>query len=382
MEVGDAEGDYVISSQAECTSWRLAQSNTYNGETQYIYDVAVINTDSYPKGCSFERYWYTWTSTYYTIPKWNIFDSPHVCETSGTNGNYECPKQCYEKAGCGESNADNYDTDVDYNIYDTCIIPLQGSVKTPSVSNPASTLWYYKFADWAELGGSSVEYMVVEKDANFDCSAPPINGVMDLSTLDTQGKTLYIGKDAFNGCSDLTSIIFPDDVDVIIGYLAFSNTGITSLTIPTNVRLNEQSFSSSSALTSLTFEDGYTHTIRGFTGTGLTSIIIPDSVTTIGRDAFRDCALTSVTLSKTAITFGVYVFYGNPSFNLYIPSLTGCDCKSFCNDLYLNTIPLVNTAGFPLSVTIYSGISCNDLRTNFNANNCCYDSRTLTAMGV
>jgi hypothetical protein len=78
-----------------------------------------------------------------------------------------------------------------------------------------------------------------------------------------------IGDDAFEGCTDLTSITIPSGV-TRIGELAFSRcTGLASITIPPRVtNIGYQAFKDC---------------------TGLTSITIPSSVTSIGSGAFSGC---------------------------------------------------------------------------------------------
>jgi len=83
-----------------------------------------------------------------------------------------------------------------------------------------------------------------------------------------------IGEHAFFGCRRLTSITIPDSVTSM--RMAFTNTGLTSVTIGNGVTsIEEHTFWNSNKLTSVT---------------------IPSSVTTIGDYAFLGCAsLTSIT---------------------------------------------------------------------------------------
>ena len=78
-----------------------------------------------------------------------------------------------------------------------------------------------------------------------------------------------ISQNAFNGCSDLTSVTIPDCV-TSIGTAAFANcSGLTSISIPDR-------------LTSIG--------LSAFNGcSGLTSITIPDNVTSVGNKAFKNC---------------------------------------------------------------------------------------------
>ena len=84
-----------------------------------------------------------------------------------------------------------------------------------------------------------------------------------------------IGRSAFSGCSNLTSITIPNSV-TSIGYFSFQEcAGLTSLIIPNSVTsIGNYAFSGCSNLTSIT---------------------IPNSVTSISNDAFYYCtSLTSI----------------------------------------------------------------------------------------
>ena len=92
------------------------------------------------------------------------------------------------------------------------------------------------------------------------------------SYITSEGKeytVTSIGKKAFYGCSDLTSVTIPNSV-TSIGVEAFQScSGLTSITIPNSVTsIGDDAFHGC---------------------TGLTSITIPNSVTSIGRYAFKNC---------------------------------------------------------------------------------------------
>ena len=121
-----------------------------------------------------------------------------------------------------------------------------------------------------------------------------------------------IGKEAFFGCEQLTSVTIPNGVTGI-GEDAFSGCEqLTSVTIPNSVTtISNGAFSGCKRLTSVTIPNGVTG-IANFAFSRcewLTSVTIPNSVTTIGEDAFYDCErLTSVTIPDSVTTIGKGAF--------------------------------------------------------------------------
>ena len=108
-------------------------------------------------------------------------------------------------------------------------------------------------------------------------------------------KVTCITRDAFQGCTNLTSVTIGSNV---IGYDmdAFAGcTGLTSVTI------------NSDALVNFNYnkDDG----LKNLFGDQATSYIIGDDVTGIGRYAFRGCtALTSITIGKCVRNINSYAF--------------------------------------------------------------------------
>ena len=145
-----------------------------------------------------------------------------------------------------------------------------------------------------------------------------------LTSITIPNSVTSIGDCAFSGCSGLTSIIVDsnntvydsrDNCNAIIEKA--TNTliaGCQNTVIPNGVTsIGKEAFRGCSDLTSITIPNSVTSIgIRAFSGcSGLTSVTIPNSVTSIGDNAFYWCSdLTSITIPNSVTSIGDYVFIG------------------------------------------------------------------------
>jgi hypothetical protein len=205
-----------------------------------------------------------------------------------------------------------------------------------------------------------------------------------------------IPDNAFDGCTELTTVTIPDSV-TSIGVRAFAYTSLTSVTIPANVTIIEDvTFYYCTSLTSVIIPDGvlsigfwsfgycvslssvtFPHSITriGYaafhTCNSLVSVTIPDSVTMLSTWAFGYCtSLTSVNIPNSITTIWPTVFYHCSSLtSLTIPdSVTsiGSSACYRCSSLTSLTIPdsvtSIESSAFSYcssltSVTIPNGLS-------------------------
>lgn len=100
----------------------------------------------------------------------------------------------------------------------------------------------------------------------------------------------YLGDYAFFGAAKLKSITLPSTLTTI-GLAAFESTGLTGITIPSDVEtIKERAFGDC---------------------TNLTSVTIPDNVETLGQGVFEGCTqLTSINIPKRVKSMGAHMFGG------------------------------------------------------------------------
>ena len=260
--------------------------------------------------------------------------------------------------------------------------------------------------DDAFLNCSSLETIVVDKNnpnfvfidgvlydknvTDLICCPAKKNGIINVPD-----SVSSIRKNAFNGCSLLTSITIPDNVDSI-GFNAFGGcSSLVSLTIPfvggsstdncflsyifggkqwdnyqnvppslTNVTIGRKcdlidlcAFYKCSSLTSITIPDSVI-SIReaAFSGcSSLTSITIPTSVSYISKDAFSGCdSLTSVHLN-----------IGDDGLNLANSAFNNC---SSLTDFYIKVPNNINCipAGGLYRAHIFDNVSVHLIDENDN----------------
>ncbi len=141
---------------------------------------------------------------------------------------------------------------------------------------------------------------------NVDMGREAFQGVTELKTVNfSGGGDISIGSNAFKGCTSLTKIDLPEDAkSITIGSGAFSGTGITEMTFPASViSIGSKPFEDCENVERLTFEGATELKYSTFNGmTSFKEITFADGMT-IGCSCFRNCT----SLENINIPDGAYV---------------------------------------------------------------------------
>jgi hypothetical protein len=246
---------------------------------------------------------------------------------------------CTADGGCLSEKADNYN---DTALFDngSCIFTV-GEEKN-CTNSYLSDQWCYGIHDLQY----KTAYYVIEEREGYLCAITPDNGVLDMSALNTNNKSVIIGNAAFQNCG-LTSIVW-HEATVAIGTYAFGRNRLTSLTIPSSVTSIAANAFSNNRLTSLTIPSSVTSIgTYAFRSNQLHSLTIPSSVTSIGAYAFYDNQQKGIlTIPSSVTSIGTYAFGDNPDIELSLP--VGSWEELATNPLY-HTLPIeIVDAGRPI----------------------------------
>jgi hypothetical protein len=164
---------------------------------------------------------------------------------------------------------------------------------------------YCRKTTWPILLGLLLLAAPAAVQAQFDYATN--NGAITLTAYTGAGGAVVISNfvtsiewEAFDGCTNLTSVAIPVSVTNIGDAAFFNCSSLTSITIPGSVTsIGQEAFYDCASLTNVTIVNGVTSIGESAFGrcSGLTSVTVSGSVTNIGFVAFYNCgSLTTITV--------------------------------------------------------------------------------------
>jgi|GEM_PF-749965 len=140
-----------------------------------------------------------------------------------------------------------------------------------------------------------------------------------LTSVTIPNSVTYIHERAFYS-NQLTSITLPTNISTV-GIEAFKNNQLTSLTIPSSINIIAQAAFEGNKLTSLNLPaKNFNISIQAFRYNELTSLIIPEGMTYVGVEVFQGNKLTSLSLPNSLTHLARDSFKDNELTTLTIPA--------------------------------------------------------------
>ena len=162
----------------------------------------------------------------------------------------------------------------------------------------------------------------------------------------------------------ITSVVLPSTLKIVFEG-AFKNNNLTNLTLPNNViALANEAFAGNS-LTNITFSTSLTSIgSRAFKDNLLTDLTLPNGISVLHNQAFENNNIINLQLPTQLTNIGVSTFKNNNLESVEIPSLViNIQANAFQNNP-LNTVTSLNTT--PPSVSFQSNTDSFGDRSNIN----------------
>ena len=211
-------------------------------------------------------------------------------------------------------------------------------------------------------GCSNISSIVVDSENTVFDSRDNCNAILRTNDLMAGcSKTVIpngittIKKQAFRGCTSLTTINFPSSLNMIESFALYGCSGLTELYIPSTLtNMQNRAIENCGNLNSIIVEEGnptfdsrencnaLIRTANNALVLGCYITTIPNTVTEIRSNAFYNCSrLTSIDIPTSVTTIGGAVFQGSGLTSVFIPnSITTLPYEVFRECPNLKTVTL------------------------------------------
>ncbi|MCI7429329.1 MAG: leucine-rich repeat domain-containing protein, partial [Bacteroidales bacterium] len=244
-----------------------------------------------------------------------------------------------------------------------------------TIPNSVTSIGDFAFGDCSGLTSITIPNSVtsIGSSAFYNCSSltSVVWNAKKFADFSSSEKAPF-----YNINSQITSFTFGSEVEHIPARLCYGMENLTSVTIPNSVTsIGKEAFRGCSGLTSIVVESGNTtydshngcnaiiETATNALVVGCQSTIIPNNVTSIGMYAFYGCSgLTSITIPNSVTSIGDYAFDGCSSLTKtnYTGDIAGwcgihfgnysANPTAYSHNLYINDVEVKDLV-IPNSVT-------------------------------
>ena len=226
-----------------------------------------------------------------------------------------------------------------------------------TIPGTLATISYGAFYNCDSLKTVSLSSGVITVDqyAFYDCDA--------LETVTLPSTVTSICNYAFYQCNALTTINFPGSLQAIGNYAFYQCTKLTKVQLPASVKSVGNAAFKGSGLKTLSMEGVTSIGFDAFQNTPLTSVTIPGTLATISYGAFNNCdSLKTVNVSSGVITVGEQAFYDCDALEtVTLPStVTSIYRYAFYS---CNALTTINIPSSVTSIGDYAFYGCGSLKT-------------------
>ena len=173
-----------------------------------------------------------------------------------------------------------------------------------------------------------------------------------------------MGQNVFSGCTNLTTVVLPDDATIIDSSMFNNNTSLTNVNIPKSLKKINSSAFVNTAINNIELPDTLVRIESdAFNNcTKLSSINLPNEITFIGNSAFYNCiSLKTVTVSDNAFyELGQYAFRATGVTDESAKNIL-LHAKAVNSYIFDNCASLVNVTAKTLWNNMFS--NCKNLKT-------------------
>ena len=220
-------------------------------------------------------------------------------------------------------------------------------IPAPALNAYADSLGDVDFGD-PTFTVDNLTFTVYDDSATLTKCSTNATGAIEIPA-ECEGKPVtMITANAFQRCSQITSISMPDSINTIGEYAFDSATSLQEISISKSIRsISDYCFQDCKSLKSLTIPDTVSRINNGAFGrcTALSSITIPESVQSLGAGVFSGCTLKKLTILNPNMSI-------SSSLNgLTVQTISGYAGSTAENYAKTNGIAFIALEGTPTTTT-------------------------------